>query len=107
MQAQEKQAEVNVILFQSLSCLQRQRSLRISHGLEDRTNGEYAISILVDRSQIDLTRSKMACCWTLRIGEVIDAGTIPVLAHTCIMIIIAIILIGEVIWDTFWMSLIS
>ena len=41
MQIQEKQAEVNVLLLQSLSELQRQGPLRISHGHEDITNGAY------------------------------------------------------------------
>ena len=42
IQAQEKQANVNVILLQSLSDLQRQGSLQISHGHEDSTNGAYS-----------------------------------------------------------------
>lgn len=41
MQAQEKQAEVNTIILQSLSKLQRQGPLQINHGQENRTNGEY------------------------------------------------------------------
>ena len=41
MQAQEKQAEVNAILLQSLSDLQRQGPLQISHGHEDKINGAH------------------------------------------------------------------
>ena len=41
MQAYEKLAEVNAILLQSLSELQRQGPFQISHGKEDRTNGAY------------------------------------------------------------------
>ena len=67
--------------------------------------GHTTVDLLVDTSWIDLTRSKMAGCWTLRIGEVIDIGTIIVLVLTCVMIVIVIILIGGMIWDTCWMSL--
>lgn len=41
IQSQEKQSEVNAFILHSLSDLQRQGPLRISHGQEDRTNGAF------------------------------------------------------------------
>lgn len=55
VQAQEKQVEVNLILLQSLSNLQRQGPLWISHGHEDKTNGAYGSRSPSRHSWIDLT----------------------------------------------------
>lgn len=63
--------------------------------------GNMAVGILVETCLIDLTQSEIAGCWILQIGEVIDTGTIPVLVLIDIMIVIAIILSGGVIGDTF------
>jgi len=41
IQEQEKQAEVNAVILQSLSYLQRHGPRQISHEQEDRTNGAY------------------------------------------------------------------
>jgi len=67
--------------------------------------GHMVVGILVYTGHIYLTQSEMSACWTFRIGEVIDTCTIQVLALTGIMVVIAIILIGEVIGDIFHMSL--
>ena len=39
--AQEKKAEFNAVILQSLSNLQKQRQLRICHGKEESNNGAY------------------------------------------------------------------
>jgi len=63
--------------------------------------GHMEVGLLMGTGQIYMTRSEMAGSWTLRIGEVIDTGTILVLVLTGTMIIIVIILTGGVIGDIF------
>jgi len=49
--------------------------------------GHMAVGILVDTGRIDLTRSEMAGCCILQIGEVIDTDTIPFLVLIHIKIV--------------------
>lgn len=67
--------------------------------------GNMALGHMVVTSQIEMTQLEMTDCWILRIGEVIDTGTILVLVLTGMMIDIVIILTRGVIRGIFWMSL--
>ena len=69
-----------------------------------RLMGLMEVDLMVDTSQIEMTRLEMIGSWILQSGEVMDRGTILVLLLTGTMIVIVIILTGGEIGDIFRMS---
>lgn len=62
------------------------------------------VDLMMDTGRIGMIPSGMEDYWTHLIGEVVDMGITLVLIQTCIMVIIAIILIGGVTGDICRMS---
>lgn len=62
------------------------------------------VYLMAGTSRIGMILSGMVGSWIHMIEEVVDMGSTLVLVRKGIMVIIAIILIGGVTWDHFWMS---
>lgn len=61
-------------------------------------------NFMMGKGRTRMILSGMEDPWTHMVGEAMDMGIIIVLVQTCIMVIIAIILIGGVAWGIFQMN---